>query len=90
MKLQALADKVIVRQEYEKEINGILIPKTARKHQLYDGSIKYIVVSVGPEYPYDLKEGDEVIVRKHEGKKILSQSEEYLVLKERWVEAVCI
>lgn len=83
--IKALKDKIIVRQEYQKEVKGIVIPDSARKFHLYDGKIKCIVVSVGPDYPYDVKIGDRVKIVKHEGKKFLYEGKEYFVMKSRWV-----
>lgn len=90
MKIETVKDTIIVKKLYQKEVSGIVIPESARKFQLYDGSIKYIVVAVGPDYPYDLKIGDEVIIRRHEGKSFFVDGVEYHKMKERWVEAkVC-
>ena len=86
--LQALRDEVIIKEKYQEKAGNIVIPKTAKKFQLYDGDIEYIVVSVGPDYPYPLKEGDRIIIQRHEGKPIVYKGERYFVMRERWVMGV--
>ena len=83
--IKALKDFVLVRQEYAKESGGIVIPETAVKFKKYDGSIRYIVVSVGPECPYELKEGDIIEIMKHEGIRFVYEGIEYWKVKERWI-----
>ena len=84
--MRAIKDTIIVKQEYQKESEKIIIPETARKFKLYDGNIKYIVVAVGPKYPYNLILGDKVHIRRHEGVKFLFKGVEYFKIKERWIE----
>ena len=86
--LKAIKDWVIVRQEYAKESGGVIIPDTARKFQQYDGSIRYIVIAVGPDYPYRLKKGDRVEIVRHEGRKFIYDGEEYYKMKAKWIVGV--
>ena len=89
--IKALKDSIILRHEYQEESKGgIIIPEAARKHQLYDGKIKYTVVSVGPECPYRIKEGETVEIVRHEGIKFEYEGVEYFKTKPRWVLGVYI
>ena len=83
--IKAVRDTVIVRQEYQEKIGTIIIPKGARKHQLYDGNINYITVSIGPKCPYALKPGDRIEIQRHEGVKFTLDEETYWMIKARWV-----
>ena len=85
--LQAMRDMVIVKPVYEEHRGNIVIPKSAKQFKQYHGSVIGIVVSVGPKYLYELKAGDRVIWRRHEGKKVYENRELYFALKEKWVEA---
>ncbi len=83
--IKAIHDTLIVKKSYELESKLVIIPKTAQKYSAYDGKIKYEVVSVGPDFPYDVKAGDTIEMVRHEGKKFLFDGEEYYKVKERWV-----
>ncbi len=88
MSLRAVRDTIIVKTIYAERNEGgkIIIPD-------YKGSKKYHadfygeVISVGPKYPYKVKPGDKIYFRRHEGKKIFYEGEEYIVLSEKFVEA---
>ncbi len=83
MKLRAVRDTVIVRVIYaERSKGGIVIPETAKQ---YSGSFVGDVVSVGPGYKYDVKPGDRVVYRRHEGFKIRANGKDYLSLRSKWV-----
>ena len=88
--IQALKDFVIVRQKYAEESSGIIIPETANKHKLYDGKIKYIVESVGPDYPWRLRRGDMIEIVRHEGIKFVHEGVDYWKVKARWIEGVYV
>ncbi len=83
--IKAIHDTLIVKKSYELESKLVIIPKTAQKYSAYDGKIKYEVVSVGTDFPYDVKAGDTIEMVRHEGKKFLFDGEEYYKVKERWV-----
>ena len=81
MTLKAVRDTVIVKIEYATKIGNIVVPDGAKQ---YHGDFTGIVVSVGPDYPYELKEGDRLYFTRHEGHKIRSKGEWYLSLREKW------
>lgn len=85
--IQALGSTIIVRPVYdEKPSPQILLPKSCPRYKLYHGAIHGEVLAVGPKYPYDLKVGDKILWRRHEGKPIRVENELLFVLSEKWVE----
>lgn len=81
--LKAVRDTIIVSIEYsDQSKGGIVIPETAKQ---YSGSFVGIVHSVGPDYKYDVKPGDKVYIRRHEGFKILHKGTTYFSMRSRWV-----
>jgi len=87
MKLQALKDTVIIKVHYkEKTTGGLFIPEGAA--QAYNSDFYGEVISVGPKYKYDIKPGDKVIFRRHEGKPLTIDRVKYLILKSKWVEGI--
>lgn len=83
MSLRAVRDTVIVKTEYaEQSKGGIVIPETAKQ---YSGSFVGRVVAVGPEYKNDVKPGDSVFWRRHEGHIVLYRGTKYLSLRAKWV-----
>jgi len=87
--LQAMRDEVIVRPIYEtKTKSGLIIPEGARQYRQYHGSIYGDVISIGPDFPKmfkDLKPGDQLIWRRHEGKRIIFEGELFFAVRSRWV-----
>ena len=84
MSLKAIRDTIIIRIEYEKETKGgIVIPDGAKQ---YHGSFTGRVISVGPEYKYDVKVGDLVGFRRHEGHRLRYKGRDFLSLRSKWVE----
>lgn len=82
MALKAVRNCVIVKLLYDEKIGSIVVPETAKQ---YSGSFTGKVVAIGPEYRYDLKVGDKVYFRRHEGHRIRYRGENYLSLRSRWV-----
>ena len=86
--IQAIGDTVIVKQVLEDKAGSIILPRGRGVYNQYHGFIHAIVISIGPRYPYKhLKVGDKILYTRHEGKKLKYEGEEYLILKDRWVEA---
>lgn len=92
MKLQPLADRVLVRPEETEEAlpSGLVIPDTA-KEKPQEGT----VLAVGPgayvegkRIPLDVKEGDRIIYSKYGGSEVKVDGEELLILSERDILAV--
>ena len=81
--IKAVRDWVVVKLRYKEQTGSIVIPDSA---QQYSGDFYGEVVSIGPDYKYDLKTGDKIAFVRHEGFKIFDKDgEEYLSLRERWV-----
>ncbi len=87
VKLEPLADRVVVRPTKKDEITktGIVIPDTA-KDRPQEGE----VVAVGPgrmgedgkRLPVEVKKGDKVLYAKFAGTEFKSDDEEFMVLRE--------
>jgi len=100
--LRALRDEVIVKPIYEDKVGSIIIPEFLRKskkdaghgeYRQYHGFVYGVVESVGPRYKNtfqgrQLQKGDKVLWRRHEGQRIYVEGQEFILLKEKWVEAV--
>lgn len=85
--IEATYDNVLVKAINSAKPSAIVIPDQYKKRI---GSTVGEVVSVGPTYPYDLKEGDRILFQGYEngtmeGIKIEVGDEEYLCLREKWV-----
>ena len=87
--LQAMRDEVIVRPFYEtKTKSGLIIPAKALEYKQYHGGVFGEVISIGPKFPKmfeDLKVGDKLLWRRHEGKKIMFEGEKFFAVRSRWV-----
>lgn len=86
--LKAPKDMIIVEPIYDDKAHGSSVIFAPDRDQNYIGEFHGIVASVGHEYLNDLKPGDKVKFRRHEGAKINYQGTEYLSLKARWVVAL--
>jgi len=93
MKLQPLADRVIVRplEAEEKTAGGIIIPDNAKEKPQ-----KGEVIAVGPGKIADsgktvdmtVKAGDKVLYGKYSGTEVTVDGEEYLIMRESDILAV--
>ena len=87
MKIQPLADRILVRRIEEKETvrGGIIIPDTA-KEKPQEGE----VVAVGPgrmaddgkRLAMEVKKGDRVLIGKYSGTEVKIDGVEYTILRE--------
>ena len=84
-RIKAVRDMVIVECVYEEKKNTLYIPDNAKQ---YHGDFYGVVIAIGPDYKHDLKVGQKVMFRRHEGTKVIIDNKEYLALKEKWVEAI--
>lgn len=84
MKLKAVRDTILVKIIYADKMRGIVVPERVKQ---YSGNMWGEVVSVGPDYKYDVKRGDKVYYRRHEGFKIIVGQEEFISLRNKWVVA---
>lgn len=84
--IKAVRDYVVVKPIYKKEtIGGLVLADGAEKKE---GEYYGVVLSVGPEYQYDLNPGEKVLFRKNEGVEIETEDRRVLlVLKSQWVVA---
>jgi chaperonin GroES len=92
LKIQPLADRVVVRplEEAEQKRGGLYIPDTA-KEKPQQGEI----IAVGPgrfekneRVPMELKRGQKVLYGKYSGAEVTLDDEEVLIIKESDVLAV--
>ncbi len=84
MFLKAVRDCIIVRLEYAEHMRGLIVPEKAKQ---YSGNMWGIVVAVGPECKDDLKPGDSVAYRRHEGFLVRYKGEDLWSLQSKWVVA---
>ena len=87
MKIQPLADRILVRRIEEKETvrGGIIIPDTA-KEKPQEGE----VIAVGPgrrneegkRIEVDVKKGDRVLIGKYSGTDVKIDGTDYVILRE--------
>jgi chaperonin GroES len=92
MKLQPLADRVVVKPGESEEVtkSGIVLPDTA-KEKPQEGE----VIAVGPgkyeegkRVPLDVKVGDKVIYSKYGGTEVKVEGVEHLILRESDILAI--
>lgn len=83
--LKAVGDMVIVKVHYQEKEGRFFIPDQAKKY----GSDYYgEVISIGPDYKYELAVGDKVAFTRHEGTTIEYNEETYIALKSMHVVGV--
>lgn len=93
MKLQPLADRIVVKAlaQEEKTKSGIVLPDTA-KEKPQEGEVLAVgtgkVLENGSRVPMEVKVGDKVIYSKYAGTEVKIDGQEYLVLKESDVLAI--
>jgi len=87
MKLQPLADRVLVEQlAAEEKVGGIYIPDTAKEKPQ-----KGKIIAVGPgdkDNKVTLKVGDCVLYGKYSGTEINYEGSDYLIMKESDILAI--
>ena len=87
MKIQPLADRVLVLPEpAEEKVGGIIIPDTAKEKPQHGK-----VIAVGEGTKDDkmvLKEGDEVLYGKYAGTELEEEGEKYLIMRQSDVLAI--
>ena len=93
MKVQPLADRILVKREEASETvrGGIIIPDTA-KEKPQEGR----VVAVGPgrlddsgkRVPLEVKKGDRILMGKYAGTEVKIEGEDHLIMREDDVLAV--
>lgn len=93
MKVRPLGDKILVQrlEAEEKTASGIYLPESAKEKpqqakviRVGDGK----VLDNGERAPFDVKEGDTIIIGKWGGTEIKLEGEEYMVMSEDEVLAI--
>jgi len=94
MKVQPLADRVLVQpmESEEKTESGIFIPDTAKEKQQRG---KVVAVGKGRTnddgkvQPLEVKVNDQVLYGRYSGTEIKISGEDYLILREEDILAIC-
>lgn len=86
--MRAPADLVIIKPEYSSFAEGSSIIQVHDRDKNYIGNFFGVVIAVGPEYKYDLKPGDRVRFRRHEGVEVEHDGKKYLSLKAKWIDGL--
>jgi len=87
MKIQPLADRVLVEPIKESEVNkgGIIIPDTA-KEKPQQGTVIAVgtgkIDDKGDKIPFNVKKGDKVLMPKYGGTEIKIDGKEYQIMRE--------
>jgi co-chaperonin GroES (HSP10) len=87
--LIALRDEVIVRPRFQEKVGCLHLPTGKGQFKQYHGFVYGEVVAIGHKYPNkELQVGNKVIFTRHEGRRMTVGGQEYLKLRERFVEAI--
>lgn len=95
MKVQPLADRVVLRpvEETESKKGGIIIPDTAKEKPV-QGEIIEVgpgkITDDGKQIAMQVKKGDKVLYGKYSGTEVSFDGEEYLIMRESDIFAVVI
>jgi chaperonin GroES len=93
MKLKPLGDKVVlkVKETEEKTAGGVYLPDTSKEKTMQATVIAIGTGEIvdGKKIPLDVKVGDEVIYSKYAGTEIKIDAEEYLLVKQSDILAIC-
>lgn len=93
MKLIPLGDKVVlkVKETEEKTAGGVYLPDTSKEK-----TMQATVIAIGSgeivdgkKIPLDVKIGDQVIYSKYAGTEIKIDNDEYLLVKQSDILAIC-
>ena len=93
MKVQPLADRILVKRIEEEEVKagGIIIPDTAKEKPQ---QAKVVGVGIGrlnedgKRIPLEIKKGDRILMGKYSGTEIKIQGEDYVIMREEDVLAI--
>ena len=93
MKVNPLADRVLVKPQEEAEVKkgGIIIPDTA-KEKPQQGQVIAVgpgkVTESGQKVPMEVKKGDTILYGKYSGTEVTVDGKEYLIMRESDILAV--
>jgi chaperonin GroES len=93
MKVQPLADRILVKRVEEEEVakGGIIIPDTAKEKPQ---QAEVVGVGVGrlnedgKRIPLEVKKGDRILMGKYSGTEVKIQGKDYLIMREEDVLAI--
>ncbi len=93
MKVKPLADRILVKRVEEKEVKkgGIIIPDTAKEKPMEAEVVALGAGKVsdeGKQIPFQVKEGDKVLIGKYSGTEVKVGDDDFLILREEEVLAV--
>lgn len=94
MKIQPLADRVLIEanKDKEKTASGILLPETMNKEKPEQGKIIAVgsgkKTSDGKLIPIEVKVGQQVLFSKYGPSEIKVEGKEYLIVKEEDILAI--
>lgn len=85
--LKPVGDKIIIKIALNKQVTkgGIIIPELVAKEQQTSG----VIVGIGQKVTSDIKIGDKLLISKHSGTKISHEEEDFLIVREPDILAVC-
>ncbi len=81
------SDLILIETIYDGTVSSGLLDVHDRDKE-YIGDFYGIVVALGPDYKDNLKKGDKIRFRRHEGWKVEHEGKKYLVIKKRWADVV--
>lgn len=84
----AAGDMVLVEPVYDGMVSGSKLIVMHDRDKEYIGNFYGEVIAVGPEYPFNVKQGDKIHFQRHEGVKVEINGRKLLALKQRWVAGV--
>ncbi len=93
MKVQPLADRILVKriEEEETKKGGIIIPDTA-KEKPQEAEVVSVgkgrLTEEGKHIPLELKKGDKILMGKYSGTDVKIQGDEYVIMREEDVLAI--
>lgn len=91
--IKATRDMIIVKVIHDEKLGkGILYSPTTRGSQERNVAFYGEVLSVGPDFPYDVKVKDRIIFPRNEGidiKQGIGDKDKIVALRRRWVLAKC-
>ena len=87
VQIKATYDNILAKRIDTFKVDKIIIPDNV-KNTLR--TVELEVVSVGPDYPYDVIPGDKIVVQQYEngiteGIEVIIDDEKYISLAEKWV-----
>ena len=93
MKIKPLGDRLLVKRvaEEEKTKGGIILPDSAQEKPLEANVISLGAGKTnkdGKDVPFQVTEGDRVLIGKYSGTDVKIEGEDYLILREEDVLAV--